>query len=118
MMRMVYLTLRGIVLARMLETLKPDFDLRIVEVHPGASMLLRNAPVNEVANFKRERSARSRLLQWLETQGLEGISRAEDVADHFVAACAAALAAWQWSLGRSVWIFSAKPPDHPYDFAV
>ena len=94
MMRMVYLTLRGIVLARMLETLKPDFDLRIVEVHPGASMLLRNAPANEVANFKRERSARSRLLQWLETQGLEGISRAEDVADHFVAACAAALASW------------------------
>jgi len=117
MMRMVYLTLRGIVLARMLETLKPDFDLRIVEVHPGASMLLRNAPANEVANFKRERSARSRLLQWLETQGLKDISRAEDVADHCQAACAAALAAWQWSLGRSVWIFPARPPDHPHDFA-
>jgi predicted nuclease with RNAse H fold len=117
MMRMVYLTLRGIVLARMLETLKPDFDLHIVEVHPGASMLLRNAPANEVANFKREGSARSRLLQWLETQGLKGISRTEDVADHYVAAGAAALAAWQWSLGRSAWIFSATPPDHPYDFA-
>ena len=117
MMRMVYLTLRGIVLARMLETLKPDFDLRIVEVHPGASMLLRNAPANEVANFKREGSARSRLLQWLETQGLKDISRAEDVADHYVAACAAALAAWQWSLGRSAWIFPARPPDHPHDFA-
>lgn len=117
MIRMVYLTLRGIVLARMLETLKPDSDLHILEVHPGASMLLRNAPADQVANFKRESSARSRLLQWLETQGLKGIFRPGEVADHYVAACAAALGAWQWSLGKAAWISPASPPDHPYDFA-
>ena len=117
MNRMVYLTLRGIVLARMLETLKPNIDLRIVEVHPGASMLLRNAPANEVASFKRDNSARSQLLTWLETQGLKGISRNGDVPDHYVASCAAALGAWQWSLGKSAWVFPAGPPEHPYDFA-
>jgi predicted nuclease with RNAse H fold len=117
MIRMVYLTLRGIVLARMLETLKPEPDLRIVEIHPGASMLLRNAPADEVANFKRQKAARSHLLQWLETQGLKGISQNGDAADHYVAACAAALGAWEWSLGRPAWSFPARPPDHPYDFA-
>ena len=117
MIRMVYLTLRGIVLTRMLETLKPDFDLRIVEVHPGACMLLRGAPAKVVAAFKHDRSARFQLLQWLGKQGLKGISQTEDVADHHVAACAAALGAWHWSLGRSAWLSSAKPPDHPYDFA-
>ena len=117
MNRMVYLTLRGIVLARMLETLKPDIDLRIVEVHPGACMLLRNAPTNEVASFKRDTSARSQLLSWLETLGLKGISRTGDVPDHYVASCAAALGSWQWSLGKSAWVFPAGPPEHPYDFA-
>jgi uncharacterized protein len=117
MIRMVYLTLRGIVLARMPETLKPEFDLRIVEVHPGACLLLRGAPAKAVAAFKREEPARVQLLEWLDGQGLKGISRTEGVADHFVAACAAALGAWQWSLGKSGWLFPAKPPEHPYDFA-
>jgi predicted nuclease with RNAse H fold len=117
MIRMVYLTLRGIALARMLETLRPGFDLHIVEIHPGAVMLLRNAPADQVANFKRQRPARVQLLQWLEMQGLKGIAQTEDIADHYVAACAAALGAWGWSLGSAAWIFPASPPDHPYDFA-
>ena len=43
MIRMVYLTLRGMHLTRLLETLTPQHPLEIVEVHPGASMLLRGA---------------------------------------------------------------------------
>jgi predicted nuclease with RNAse H fold len=117
MIRMVYLTLRGLALTRLLETLKPRFDLRLVEIHPGACLLLRGAPAGAVAAFKRDRSARSQLIEWLGGQGLKGISREEEVADHYVAACAAALGAWQWSLGRSVWRFPANPPMHPYDFA-
>jgi uncharacterized protein len=117
MIRMVYLTLRGIVLTRMLEALKPEFDLRIVEVHPGACLLLRGAPAKVVSAFKRDKAARAQLLQWLTAQGLTGISPTEIVPDHYVAACAAALGSWQWSLGRSAWLYSAKPPEHPYDFA-
>ncbi len=117
MIRMVYLTLRGIVLTRTLETLKPDLEIRIVEVHPGASMLLRGAPAKAVSAFKRDEAARAQLLQWLTAQGLKGISRTKIVPDHYVAACAAALGAWQWSLRRSAWLYSAKPPEHPYDFA-
>jgi predicted nuclease with RNAse H fold len=117
MIRMVYLTLRGILLTRMLETLKPQLDVRIVEVHPGASMLLRGAPAKAVAAFKHDASARFQLLEWLGEKGLMGIPRTEEVPDHFVAACAAALGAWQWSLGKPVWLYSAKQPVHPYDFA-
>lgn len=39
MIRMVYLTLRGVQLTRLLETLKPQYDLGVVEVHPGACMV-------------------------------------------------------------------------------
>ena len=116
MMRMVYLTLRGVGLTRLLDSLKPQYDLGIVEVHPGACMILRGADAEDVRAFKREHPARGRLLDWLESKGLKGICSTETVSDHYVAACAAALAAWQWSLGKCVWCFASNPPYHPYDF--
>jgi predicted nuclease with RNAse H fold len=117
MIRMVYLTLRGLHLTRLLESLKPHYDLGIVEVHPGACMILRGADASDIRSFKGETFARRRLLEWLGTKGLKGISRTETVTDHYVAACAAALAAWQWSLGKSIWCVAADLPHHPYDFA-
>lgn len=117
MIRMVYLTLRGVHLTRLFETLEPQYELRIVEVHPGACMVLRGADVGDVRKFKTDSFARGRLLDWLETKGLKGISHREFVTDHYVASCAAALAAWQWSLGKSLWCFTSHPPHHPYDFA-
>jgi hypothetical protein len=88
-------------------------------VHPGTCMILRGANAEDVHAFKREPLARGRLLDWLGTQGLKGVSRSsgEILTDHYVAACAAALGAWQWSLGKSVWRFALDPPHHPYDFA-
>src|SRR5687767_5974009 len=117
MIRMVYLTLRGVLLTRFMEALKPQYNLEMVEVHPGASMILRGANADHVRKFKKDLSARRCLLDWLETQGLKGISHREIVTDHYVAACAAALAAWQWNLGKSVWRFTLNLPHHPYDFA-
>ncbi|MCL4528980.1 MAG: DUF429 domain-containing protein [Chloroflexi bacterium] len=116
MIRMVYLTLRGAALTRMLETLRPNLDFQIVEVHSGACMLLRGANAKDVAGFKRNMQARLNLLNWLETKGLSNLPRTENVADHFVASCASALGAWQWSVGRPVWVHAAEPPNHPYDF--
>lgn len=115
MIRMVYLTLRGLQLTRLLESLQ--YDLSMVETHPGACMILRGADPNDVRKFKADVSVRKHLLDWLETKGLKGISSAETASDHYVAACAAALGAWQWSLGKSVWCFAAILPHHPYDFA-
>ncbi len=117
LIRMVYLTLRGVALTRMLETLRPRFELKMVEVHPGAVFLLRGARPGDVAAFKRDVPARVRLLDWLEQNALKNLPHGGEVSDHFVAACAAALSAWQWSLGAPAWCFPATPPEHPYDFA-
>lgn len=113
--RMVYLTLRGVALSRMLARERPE--CRVVEVHPTVSMALRGAPTDALRAMKKEAAARTRLLGWLEEQGLEGVTALEDASDHSVAACAAALAAWHWSRGRATWRQPAEPPLHPYDFA-
>lgn len=113
--KMVYLTLRGMNLARLLGLLSPP--PRVVEVHPGAVFALRGAPPADVFAFKRDDSARQRLLDWLAGRGLEGICAAGPASDHFVAACAAALGAWDWSQSASAWRYPAAPPEHPFDFA-
>lgn len=115
--RMVYLTLRGMTVARMLEgAVSPP--PRIVEVHPGVAMAARGAEAEVVRAMKGEPEARRELLAWLEGQGLAGVVERECPTDHYVAACAAALAAWRWGRGESVWLHPAEPPWHPYDFAV
>jgi predicted nuclease with RNAse H fold len=114
--RMAYLTLRGISVSRFLESY-PNKKINIVEVHPSGSMALRGAPVKSIKKMKSSTRAKQTLLQWLENQGLNGIDLSDSVSDHYVAACAAALAAWKWHLGESVWIFKSEMPFHPYDFA-
>lgn len=116
MIRMVYLTLRGVVLTRLLENLKSQYDLGIVEVHPGACMILRGADAADVRLFKTDPFACKQLLDWLDLKGLKEIFHTETVSDHYVAACAAALVTWKWNFGNSVWCFTSRPPDHPYDF--
>ncbi len=114
--RMSYLTLRGVSLTRLLGSLAPA--PRLVEVHPGAALAVRGAPIADVLELKRDGAARGRLLGWLEAQGLPGARHLPDDSDHLVAAAAAALAAWKWARGEPAWCWAANPPFHPYDFAV
>ena len=113
--KMAYLTLRGMSVCRFLES-HPNKRICIVEVHPSGSMALRGAPVKSIKKMKSSAKAKQTLLQWLENQGLNGIDLPGSVSDHYVAACAAALAAWKWHLGESVWISKSEMPFHPYDF--
>lgn len=115
--KMAYLTLRGVCVARLLAALPDDRVARVVEVHPGATMALRRAPIAAVRGFAKNPVDRADLLRWLVEQGLEGLDPAIPCESHYVAASAAALAAWQWSVGRSPWRWPAEPPWHPYDFA-
>jgi predicted nuclease with RNAse H fold len=114
--KMAYLTLRGISVCRFLER-HPNKKINIVEVHPSGSMALRGAPIKSIREMKKSTKAKQTLLQWLENQGLKRIDLSGPVTDHYVAACAAALAAWKWHLGESVWVFKSEMPFHPYDFA-
>lgn len=115
--QMSFLTLHGISLTRMLESSELKTGMKIVEVHPGACMLLRGAPKEDVEGFKKDASARVRLRNWLGTQGLTGLTSTATCTDHWVAACAAALGAWKWGSGKTIWRHPAEPPSHPYDFA-
>ncbi len=120
MNKMVYLTLRGFAVSRMLAGMGPGRirgRIRVVEVHPGAAMALRGAPVEEVRGFAKKMECRISLLSWLERQGMKGVSNTPAPSDHHVAAIAAALAAWKWSRGNPAWIEPARPPFHPYDYA-
>ncbi len=117
MTRMAYLTLRGVALTRMIEALGMGKNIRSVEVHPGAAMLIRGAPRSDLVSLKKDPGARLRLLDWLSTQNVVGIPRSEGTPDHLIMACAAALAAWSWHRGAPAWCSPAAPPLHPYDFA-
>lgn len=114
--RMVYLTLRGLAIARLLESLHYP-RLAIVEVHPGAAMALGGADIGDVKSLKRQPEARQNLLRWLDSEGLQGIVGHTEPTDHFVASCACALAAWKWSKGLPSWLWKGDLPHHPYDFA-
>jgi predicted nuclease with RNAse H fold len=114
--RMVYLTLRGLSVARLLLSIRST-SVSVVEVHPGAAMALRNAPIEAVRTFKDSGKSRWELLNWLQVQGLHHVATSEDPSDHYVAACGAALAAGKWQEGRPVWSYAANAPFHPFDFA-
>jgi predicted nuclease with RNAse H fold len=111
---MVYLTLRGVVVARGIGLVAPS--ARVVETHPTAAMAFRGAP--PLVRFLEDLAAHE-ALEWLEAQGLHGIPPNGHVGGHLVAACAAALAAWRWHLGHGneYWMAPAEPPSHPFDFA-
>jgi predicted nuclease with RNAse H fold len=115
MTRMAYLTLRGISVARLLTTVSEN--IKIVEVHPNAAMVLRGAPTDDVINYKRNEQSRNNLLKWLGQQGLKNIDNVSKPTDHYVAACACALAAWKWYQNKSVWIHRLEQPFHPFDYA-
>lgn len=112
--RMIYLTARGMALARGLRQAGCTVPT-ILEVHPGAAMALRGAPIEAVKRFAGQAEARRVLLTWFEAQGVQGVIRHEP-SSHFVASCAAGLAAWKWSIDESAWMQSAKPPVHPFDY--
>lgn len=115
MTRLVYLTIRGISIARLL--LSACENIKIVEVHPSATMILRGAPTNDVIGYKHNEQSRFNLLRWLKQQGLKNISNVSTPSDHYVAACACALATWKWNQNKSVWIHHLEQPVHPFDYA-
>ncbi|HEV8631047.1 MAG TPA: DUF429 domain-containing protein [Thermoanaerobaculia bacterium] len=116
MTRMAYLTLRGVVVARLLAQVLGD-RVQLVEVHPGGAMALRGAPLPALHELKRSIVARGEVAAWLQSAGLAGLDELIDPGHHLLAACAAALAAAGWAAGSPAWLAPASPPHHPYDFA-
>jgi uncharacterized protein len=116
MTRMAYLTLRGVVVARMLEHALPG-RVRVVETHPVGAMALRGAPVAALHAARRSSQARAAVVAWLAEAGLDGLAPLIDPSHHLLAACGCALAAAAWDAGAPAWMAAGTPPHHPYDFA-
>jgi len=114
--RMAYLTLRGHAVARHLMAIGVP-AASIAEVHPSAALVLHGAAARDVIALKTRLRSRLRLLRWMRGQGLRGIPSYLALTSHLTAACAAALAAWRWALGKPAWCMLAAPPAHPFDFA-
>ncbi len=114
--KMVYLTLRGVFLAWLFQSL-PGNPVKIAEVHSGATLAFHGAPISEIKAVKQKEEARKALLQWLESQGLRGVNYTDNFSDHYVMACGSALGAWKWHRGESAWLHPAEFPFHPFDFA-
>ncbi len=112
MTRMAYLTLRGMAVARLVRALRPA--ARIVEVHPGASLVLAGADAADVRALKSDADARDRLRRWLGENGV-GSLPTRPLGDHELAAVAAARAAWRWSHEEAAWHTPAEFPLHPFD---
>lgn len=111
--RMAWLTLRGIGLAHALR----GVGCHVVEVHPSGALALHGAPIVEVRGYRDDPPCRRSLLAWLRTAGLRNLRIDHDCSSHYVAACAAVLAAHAWWTDSSKWCSPAEPPWHPYDFA-
>jgi predicted nuclease with RNAse H fold len=106
---MAYLTLRGMTVARLLEHELGLDRSRLAEVHPASALVLRSAPLEDVAALKESKAARRRLIEWM------GLPEAVAASDHLVAAAAAALAVVGWHSGSPAFRHPADPPHHPYD---
>jgi len=113
--RMAYLTLRGMSVSRMLHALEPQSP-HIVEIHPGAVMVLGGAPVDQVRGLKKDPTVIGQLCEWLSGAGLNGLDSGTK-SDHLLMAYAAALGAWRWKTGRWNWLQAASPPEHPFDYS-
>ncbi|WP_404406097.1 DUF429 domain-containing protein [Jeotgalibacillus malaysiensis] len=112
MTRMVYITLRGIQLTRMLQ----DPGVEILEVHPGAAIGLRMEDPTPALSYKKDPSKRAEVFTWLQQQGLHGLT--EDIAEttHSIDSCGAALAAWHYKAPdkQPVWSYTHTSAAHPF----
>ncbi|WP_164462079.1 DUF429 domain-containing protein [Bacillus sp. FJAT-42376] len=111
--RMVYLTVRGISLASMMERVKPG--VWIAEVHPGAALMTRLSEKEKEHGllYKKSDESRSYLIDWFRTQHIHGVTGA--LSTHETDAVAAAMAVRDWILAQPKAFFPKEPPHHPYD---
>ena len=90
--RMVYLSLRGIRVAHLLERYGGP-GVQVVETHPGAAMAFRGVPLAALRHKRNDEGAHP-LRGWLAASSFGGAVASLVKSDHDIDACAAALAVW------------------------
>ena len=114
MSRMSYLTLRGIAITRILETIKNK--PQIIEVHPFVSLLINGGNNEDIVNVKKNVRSKQNILNFLEKRKFENLPIKASENDHLLASIIAAEIAYFYSKNEYNWINKKKFPFHPYDF--
>ncbi len=117
--KMVYLTLRGMGITRKITDMNLPYQIRIVEVHPGAAIGTRigKEGLYHALHYKKEIESSKAILEWFETVGLHGIPIEISETSHQIDACAAALAAWHWAnpTKQPAWHWDVTSDEHPFE---
>ncbi|MCK6606610.1 MAG: DUF429 domain-containing protein [Ignavibacteriaceae bacterium] len=111
--KMVYLTMRGISLARLLGIVLPG--IKVAEVHPAGSMVLNGFDPGLVREIKRDAHAREEILLRME-EIFRFRNFHETADDHYIASLGALLAARGLAVNEIKWLKKAEPPVHPFDY--
>ena len=114
MTRMSYLTLRGISITRILETLKKK--PKVIEVHPFVSLLINGANKEDIKNVKKNEKAKQNILNFLKKRQISKLPVIVSKNDHFISSVIAAQIAFFYSRNQYQWRSKRKFPFHPYDF--
>ena len=114
MTRMSYLTLRGISITRILETLKKK--PKVIEVHPFVSLLINGANKEDIKNVKKNEKAKQNIFNFLKKRQISNLPVIVSKNDHFISSVIAAQIAYFYSKNQYQWRSKRKFPFHPYDF--
>ena len=111
MTRMIYLTARGMTVARMCA----DFDdVRLFETHPIAALLFRGISEDAIGDVKESDEVRRQIVGQLDDIDPENHLDELVVSDHTLSAIAAAVAARDAAGDQAAWRYPADPPQHPF----
>ncbi|MGD6817835.1 DUF429 domain-containing protein [Metabacillus sp. 84] len=114
--RMVYLTVRGLKVASLLEGM--GTNLKMAEVHPGSALLTRlnDGEKEHGLLYKNAAESRTYVVNWFARQSIYGIPEEAAESAHSIDAIAAAMAVRDWIRSAPKLIYPKSPPHHPYDF--
>lgn len=75
MIKMVYLTLRGIFLSQRIQSMEQAKKIKIVEVHPGGSIGTRLGEnlLPHARTYKKELDSSKAIYHWFQSVGLMGL---------------------------------------------
>ena len=111
--RMVYITLRGMNIARIVQSTRPE--MTVLENHPGTTLQLHGMPRKLVQSMKKDPEARANMVEFLRAE-IDDLPVNLAQTDHALAACGCILAADDYIRGKCAWTYDHQTLQHPYRF--
>lgn len=111
MTRMVYLTVRGMTIARFFDERE---SVQIMEVHPIAALLWRGVRESDARQLKDSAESRERVVARIQESLVPDLPTSAADSDHVICSAAAAVAARDAAHDRAAWRYDDESPHHPF----